>query len=167
MCCAWGGLVYALGYTPWTQARQQVLAQQQAIASAENQAQDLANQLRLALAEHAALENKARAAPIARHELADRIGDALAGCALSVHNLVVGQATEADGLSVTPVDVQASGRFEEIVSWLGKVRQDLPGVSVVGLSVLPQPSDESMLMVQASLKAYAPQTTPPAGDQGQ
>lgn len=159
------GLAYALAYVPTSKAMAQAESQRQAVIRANDEAATLASDLRNARQELISIQAAARELEARGDPIVITLTDSLVMHALSVHNLTESMPTLEGNLERVVLDVNASGTFSDIVSWLGGVHDTMRWVSVDSLSIMPQPADQSTLVLQASLSAYSPQPAPPSAGQ--
>ena len=159
------GLAYAIAYVPTSKAMAQAESQRQAVIRANDEAATLASDLRNARQELASLQAAARDLEASTGSISDLVTDSLGDHALAIHNLTESEPKPEGNLQRVVLDVNASGAFSDIVSWLGGVHDTMRWVSVDSLSIMPQPADQSTLVLQASLSAYSPQPAPPSAGQ--
>lgn len=154
------GLAYALAYVPTSQAMAQAESQRQVIIKTNEEAVTLASQLRDARQELSLLQAAARDLEAHTASLTDIVTDSLSEHALAAHNVSESEPTPEGNLQRTVLEVHATGGFSDIVAWLEDVHVTMRWIAVESLSIMPQPADESALVLQASLSAYSPQPAP-------
>ena len=150
---------YAFGYLPSAKAQAGAHARREAVISAMQEASGLKEQLGAARAELEAIRATQVVAPVFGADLIGRITESMADESLLVQNIAQGEPTTVGPLLRSPVEIQGTGSFSDIVGWLRGMPESLPGVAVDSLSIMPEPMDESTLVIQASLSAYAPQAS--------
>ena len=151
------GVGYALGYAPAARAQAEAELQRQAIIRANDEAGALAERLRLARERLAGQRDASVLAPASDLELIDLVSRGLVESGLSLQDATAGQAELRGDLVRRPVEVRAVARFPDVLAWLEDVRTSKPPLAVEGLSLMVQPADDSLLLVQASLSAFSPQ----------
>ena len=157
-------LGYAFGYAPSARAQSEAEAQRQAIIRANSQAADMANALRLARAQLSVLRESHLTIETSDADPVRTVSDSLRDRGLVLQDVTEAPATLDGSLLRTPIEVRATGQFSDIVTWLSDLRTRGPAFSVESVSLMAQPMDESLLVVQASLLAYAPQTASSSGE---
>ena len=157
------GLAYALAYVPTSKAMAQAESQRQAIIRANEDATTLANDLRVAREELSSLRDATRELETRKDPPLVRITDSLVMHALTVDNLTESRPMPEGHLDRIVLQVDASGGFSDIVAWIEDVHTTMRRISIDSLSIMPQPADQTELVLQASLSAYSPQPAPPPG----
>lgn len=157
------GVGYAFGYLPSAKAQAEAEAQQQAILRTREQADALATQLGQARAELQSLRASGHVPSTEPEGFTDVISETLRTNALASRDIVAGRPANEGSLQRVPIEVRATGQFSDIMAWLGDLRTQGPAFAIESVSLMAQPVDESSLMVQASLSAYAPHPAPSSG----
>lgn len=60
----------------------------------------------------------------------------------------------------TPVEARGSGAFSDMMRLMDRVRDDMPGVSIDGITIMRDGDEHSSLTVHLLLSSYAPQASP-------
>ncbi|MEQ8844435.1 MAG: GspMb/PilO family protein [Phycisphaerales bacterium] len=165
---ALGAVVYALAYEPHARALVEAEAQRIAIQKAEDEQRANAELLQRALTElrdvRSGLADPGSDGVDPGLDAVERVRALAETASLTVHQVSEEGRAQEGPLQRTTIALRASGSFSDMVAWLDQIGRHLPGAVVDGFSVMRQPSEQSILTMQASLSVYAPQPAPSIGD---
>lgn len=154
------GVGYAAAVAPLLHDRREAQSHQQMVAWAQAESENAARELHAIRDRLLALGASGEPTPVGGERLRDVLLGHSRESGVSLGEIAIGTPEPMGTLVRTRAEAHGTGLFSDIVGLIERIRRDMPGVAIDGLTIMRGDDGQPSLSVHLSLSSYTAQPSP-------